>query len=116
MYLFCPLVSCCQKKVQDSDITAEIVEQLQHAGPKISGIIEANAEGDAGMLEALFKVRLPVCLPLCVFSSLVTPALTGWPVRVGLLNQCQIMFTSLRLRALIDGGCVTSCITWGYWI
>lgn len=44
-------------QVRDSDITAEVVEQLKQAGPKISGIIEANGEGDAGMLEALFKVK-----------------------------------------------------------
>lgn len=48
--------------MRDSDITAEIVEQLKQAGPKISGIIEANGEGDAGMLEALFKVGV-VSLP-----------------------------------------------------
>lgn len=48
----------CLQKVRDSDITAEVVEQLKQVGPKISGIIEANSEGDAGMLEALFKVWL----------------------------------------------------------
>ncbi|CAM9429267.1 unnamed protein product [Scytosiphon promiscuus] len=44
-------------EVRDSEITAEVVEQLNQVGPKISGIIEANGEGDAGMLEALFKVN-----------------------------------------------------------
>lgn len=44
-------------QVRDSDITAEVVEQLKQTGPKIANIIEANGEGDAGMLSALFKVR-----------------------------------------------------------
>lgn len=42
--------------MRDSDITKEVVEQLKITGPKIAGIIEAHGEGDAAMLEALFKV------------------------------------------------------------
>lgn len=42
--------------MRDSDITAEVVENLKQAGPKIAGLIEANGEGDAEMLGVLFKV------------------------------------------------------------
>lgn len=49
---------CDIPKVRNSDITAEVVENLKQAGPKIANIIEANGEGDAGMLEVLFKVTV----------------------------------------------------------
>eukprot|EP00752_Nemacystus_decipiens_P008460 g7562.t1 len=58
-------------EVRDSDITAEIVEQLKQAGPKISGIIEANGEGDAGMLEAVFKVNDAVDSVLRLYKDVV---------------------------------------------
>lgn len=46
----------CFFQVRESDITAEVVEELKSAGPKIAVIIEANGEGDAAMLDTVFKV------------------------------------------------------------
>ena len=78
-------------KVRDSDITAEVVENLKQAGPKIGGIIEANGEGDAEMLGVLFKVGrvlrcflasslaclIVFCWVACFISCVTCPCLFG---------------------------------------
>lgn len=82
------LAFCLFQKVRDSDITAEIVEQLKRAGPRISGIIEAHGEGDAGMLEALFKVCFCDALGL-LFSC--------WVFVFGRRHHQCVPFASLSL-------------------
>ncbi len=82
--------------MRDSDITAEVVEQLKQAGPKISGIIEANGEGDAGMLEALFKVK---GFSLFIFSVRSVGASTGFS---GVVSRVACLLRGFVLVAVVE--------------
>lgn len=97
-HYLCPLtlISRRREKVRDSEITAEVVEQLKQVGPKISGIIEANGEGDAGMLEALFKVCL--LLQGARFRGLRTGIRDTWQSTNAAGNNLVLILTKPHLR------------------
>lgn len=48
-------VSC---QVRDSEITADVAEQLRQVSPKLTSLIESHGEADPALLGELFKVMV----------------------------------------------------------